>query len=172
MNWYHITLSTHNSWLPGDPRGWRSWQHKTHSSGHHRAPPPTGEHQIILDNSRKIAGDTIKFPRSLHPIIGQSIVDYLCAKDYQLLALAVAKTHVHLQIHMPSDQIKIKMGYCKRHISYAIRKQMPGQLWSRGIGIVQIESKTHQHAVYRYILKHREHSAWVWSYRDAKDEGG
>ena len=43
-NWYHVTIGTVSSWLPGDPRGWRSSQHKTHSSGDHRNPPPHGQH--------------------------------------------------------------------------------------------------------------------------------
>ncbi len=42
--WWHNILSTHGSWLPGNPRGFRSRNHRIHSSGDYKNPPPLGEH--------------------------------------------------------------------------------------------------------------------------------
>jgi len=42
--WFHITFSTYGAWLPGDPRGFRAWKHKRHSSGDYTNRPPRGEH--------------------------------------------------------------------------------------------------------------------------------
>jgi hypothetical protein len=44
MAWRHLVIFTHNSWLPGDPRGFRSQNHKILSSGDYKNPPPPGEH--------------------------------------------------------------------------------------------------------------------------------
>jgi hypothetical protein len=44
MRWRHCVIGTHNSWLPGDPRGFRAIDHKIHSSGDYKNPPPEGEH--------------------------------------------------------------------------------------------------------------------------------
>ena len=41
--WWHVTLSTYGSWLPGDQRGFRSRKHKIHSSGDYKNPPPASE---------------------------------------------------------------------------------------------------------------------------------
>src|SRR5262249_17500638 len=45
--WRHVIISTLNSWLPGDPRGFRAVNHKIHSSGDYKNPPP-GEHAGLL----------------------------------------------------------------------------------------------------------------------------
>jgi REP element-mobilizing transposase RayT len=167
QNWYHITLSTYNSWLPGDPRGWRSWHHKTHSTGHHRAPPPADEHANILKHAQSISTDVVIISNILRAKIGQLIVEYLGNNHHELLAIAVDHTHVHVQVRLPSDDAKNIMGKCKRKVSYATRDALPGKLWSRGIGITQITNKSHQQSVFKYILRHQEHGAWVWSYRDS-----
>ena len=41
-HWYHCNGSTYGTWLPGDPRGWRSRNHRVHVPGDYRTPPPPG----------------------------------------------------------------------------------------------------------------------------------
>ncbi len=38
-NWYHCMANTYGTWLPGDPRGWRSRHHREHVVGDYRNPP-------------------------------------------------------------------------------------------------------------------------------------
>ncbi len=54
--WFHITFSTYGTWLPGDPRGFRAWKHKLHSSGDYKSRPPQGEHAAL----QRYARDAIK----------------------------------------------------------------------------------------------------------------
>ncbi len=41
---YHVTWSTYGSWLPGDPRGFRTRGHRLHVDGDYRNPPPKGKY--------------------------------------------------------------------------------------------------------------------------------
>jgi len=53
-HWYHVNGNTYGTWLPGDPRGWRSYKHKRHVEGeyvqlHLRSHAPR---RVDLDISR------------------------------------------------------------------------------------------------------------------------
>lgn len=55
MKWRHVVISTRSSWLPGSPRGWRSRNHKRHSSGDYKKPPPPDEHEGLREYVEKRA---------------------------------------------------------------------------------------------------------------------
>ncbi len=38
-NWYHCMANTYGTWLPGDPRGWRTRKHRRHIEGDYKSPP-------------------------------------------------------------------------------------------------------------------------------------
>jgi hypothetical protein len=38
-SWYHCTVSTYGTWLPGDERGWRERDHHEHVEGDYKKPP-------------------------------------------------------------------------------------------------------------------------------------
>ena len=46
MIWRHVIISTHGSWLPGDPRGFRSKDHDIHAALESHSPP--FENQFLL----------------------------------------------------------------------------------------------------------------------------
>ena len=73
--WRHVIISTLNSWLPGDPRGFRTVKHKIHSSGDYKNPPPPGEHAGLFLYSSKISGETVVIPKELRDAIGIAFVD-------------------------------------------------------------------------------------------------
>jgi hypothetical protein len=51
--WFHITWNTYGTWLPGDPRGFRSHNHRIHSSGTYKSPPPPGEHHLLHQRAKR-----------------------------------------------------------------------------------------------------------------------
>jgi len=65
QRWYHIILNTRGTWLPGDPRGFRSQSHKIHSSGDYKHPPPKGEHAGLHHYSKMISGPPVSLKESL-----------------------------------------------------------------------------------------------------------
>ncbi len=172
MRWRHVTLGTHNSWLPGEPRGFRSFDHKLHSSGDYKNPPPKGEHAGLHSYSKRISGAAVVLPVECRPFVGQEILQKLQDDGYQVLALAVAGMHTHIQVELPDDLPTIRriIGNCKRAASHAIRELLPGRVWVRDGGYKPIDDAEHQRNVFHYILQQMD--AWIWSYKDGLPKDG
>jgi hypothetical protein len=166
MQWCHVIISTHNSWLPGDPRGFRAKDHKIHSSGDYKSPPPIGEHAGLHVYSKRISGDAVVIPALLRPTVGGEILAKLRKLRYRCLALSVAVTHAHIQVELPDDLPKIRhlIGQCKAAASHAIRDRLPGRVWARDGAYIPIDDPEHQRNVFNYILSQED--AWIWSYKD------
>src|SRR5262249_55423368 len=130
--WRHVIISTLNSWLPGDPRGFRAVDHKIHSSGDYKCPPPKGEHAGLHQYSKKISGEVVIIPRELREVIGTRFVNELALMEHQLLVISVSATHCHLQVELPDDLKEVRkiLGEIKRMASVDIRKTLPGRVWA------------------------------------------
>ena len=144
MHWRHCVIGTLNSWLPGDPRGFRAKDHKIHSSGDYKNPPPEGEHAGLHEYSKSISGDPVIIPPDLRELVGQKILEKLRKLDYQVLAIAVGGMHCHFLAELPESIAEVRqiVGQCKTVSSHA----------------------EHQRNTFHYILG--QENAWVWSYRD------
>jgi hypothetical protein len=164
MAWRHVVISTHSSWLPGDPRGFRSWGHKIHSSGDYRNPPPASEHAGLFRYSKRISGNAVIIPHELRESIGRAILAELRKRGTRVLALAVAGMHTQIQVELPDDMVQIRqfIGKCKTAACFAVRMQMPGKIWGRYGTYKRIANAEHQRSVYGYIL--RQADAWIWSF--------
>ena len=171
--WYHATFSTLNSWLPGDPRGFRSKHHRIHSSGDHRHPPPKGEHAGLHAYAKSIAAQPILLATTLRPIVGKAVHQSLDKHRVQTLAIAVGAMHVHLLVELPIDlqQAKAIIGYAKLSASMRIKSSLPGRVWARGCKPKPIRDEKHHRNTFNYILRHVNEGAWVWSFRDGPMEG-
>lgn len=170
MAWRHVVISTHNSWLPGEPRGFRARDHKIHSSGDYKNPPPEGEHAGLYEYSKRISGDPVVIPRHLREEIGRAILGELDKQGLRVLALAVSGQHAHLLVELPDDKKKVRqiVGRCKTAACYAVREQMPGTIWGRYGSYDRIKDAQHQRNTYYYIL--RQDGAWVWCFREETPE--
>ena len=166
--WYHATFGTHNSWLPGDPRGFRSRKHRIHSSGDHRNPPPEGEHAGLHTHAKIISGDPVVLNRSHREVACQAIKECLDRHSHQVLVIAVGGMHVHMLVELPNilQEAKDAIGYVKVSASMRLKENMPGKIWSRGGGFKPIRDEEHQRNTYGYILRHRDEGACVWTFRD------
>ena len=166
--WQHIIFNTRGSWLTGDPRGFRSRNHRKHSNGDYKSPPPAGQHaglyRVVKANSR----DAVKLPQSLWPAIGQAVVGKCDEQGHRVLVIAVDTMHVHLLVELPSDRKSTKqiVGTWKQKASHAVREQLPGSIWSKSCDPIMVRDEMHHRRVYDYILNHAKHGAWVWSYQE------
>lgn len=166
--WYHVTIGTHNSWLPGDPRGFRSRNHKIHSSGDHRNPPPVGEHAGLHAYSKSISGNARLLPVECREIVSRKIRKTLENHFVQTLIISVGGMHVHLLAELPSDRKEAKrlIGIGKKSASQALSQQLPGRIWARDCGLKPILDEIHHRNTFQYILRHKEEGAYVWTFRD------
>ena len=165
--WFHLTLGTYGSWLPGDPSGFRSRSHRLHSGGDHRCPPPRGEHAGLHRHATRLAGPAIVLSQASRQRIGESIVHQAGQLQHRLIAVAVDTGHVHLLIELPTDRVKHEAGRLKRFASFACRDLVESRVWARGCGIKPIADRRHHEATHAYILRHATHEAWVWKWSDS-----
>jgi REP element-mobilizing transposase RayT len=170
MQWRHIVFCTHNSWLPGDPRGFRNKKHRIHSSGDYKNPPPAGEHAGLFQHAKKISGEPVVIPKELQERMGRAMLAELQKQDCTVLAIAVAANHVHILVEMPKEPTKYRaiVGRCKTAACYAGRTEMPGRIWGRNATYKPIKDQQHQRNTYRYVLNQKD--AWTWSFRQQDDE--
>jgi REP element-mobilizing transposase RayT len=169
MRWRHVVIGTVNSWLPGDPRGFRTWRHKVHSSGDYRDLPPAGEHAGLFARSKQISGDPVILADDLRETVGKAILQKLEKLQYQVLVLAVAGMHCHFLAELPDDLKAIRsiVGQCKTVSSHAIRERLPGRVWARDGSYKPVDTPEYQRNVFQYILD--QEGAWTWSFRERRD---
>ena len=163
---YHVTLGTKNSWLPGDPRGFRSRNHKVHSSGDHRSPPPPGEHAGLYRYSQQTSGKPIILPLQEREKVACQIVASLDRHNCPLLVISVGGMHVHLLVELPNDRREVKrlLGIAKK--SAAQVSSINGGLWAKGCGLKPIRDEAHHRNAFQYIKDHEKEGAFVWTFRD------
>ena len=166
--WYHATFSTRNSWLPGDPRGFRSKNHRIHSSGDHRNPPPKGEHEGLHAHAKSISGEAIVLDQAQREIAGKAVRKTLKKHGHKLLAIAVGGMHVHMLVELPESlqDAKDAIGFAKVSASMKLSDSLPGKVWARGGNPKPIRDEEHHRNTFKYILDHRDEGAWVLTFRD------
>jgi hypothetical protein len=165
--WRHVIISTLNSWLPGDPKGFRTVEHKIHSSGDYKKPPPPGEHAGLHRYSKEISGKPVTIPEELRETIGTQIREELIRVEHRILVISVAATHCHVLVELPDDRKEIRriIGECKRKASVAVRKKLPGRVWAHDGKYDPVNTQEHQRNVYNYIWN-KQDEAWIWSFKD------
>jgi REP element-mobilizing transposase RayT len=171
--WYHAWFSTFGTWLRGDARGFRDRDHRIHSSGDYRNPPPIEEHaglrRWVIEHLHK---DPVRLGAPLRRQVGRVMVDQLRQRGAEVLVVAVAADHVHMVLRCGPGEVRQLVGHAKRWSSHAIRGQIPGSVWAKKCGLKLVRSRAQQVAVFKYITRHASRGAWVWTFRDDSPEGG
>jgi len=170
LAWYHCILTTYGTWLPGDPRGFRTRHHREHIEGDYKAPPPAGLHDVRHARSQKLMQfSAIQLAVEERALLGAAALEFLRPKCETVLSIAVSGQHFHLQFRCQRSVVIATLGELKRHLWYVRRQNAGGKrLWGKGRKIVPIRSREHQRRVFNYIMDHASQGAWVWSYRDAQ----
>jgi hypothetical protein len=171
--WRHFTINTHGTWLHGDPRGFRSREHRIHSSGDYKNPPPPGEHFLLYEHERRVCRDEVTTPHDLKCVVGRALIEYFLGEKFRILCLAVAKVHTHGVVELPCDLRKVRqiIGQAKHHASRRVINRIPGSLWSDGGKFVPVLDDGHLRAAYEYDLYEQGPSAWTWAFRDGSRNG-
>jgi len=168
--WRFITINTHGSWLPGDRRGFRNRDHRIHSSGDYKKPPPADEHAGLRDLNQSRSSAAVEIAKLLRAPIGRAIVARLEKEGYRVLAVSVFFDHVHVLVELPDNVTLVKriVGRCKRAACEAVKHEMPGRIWSAGGDWNAIDDPEHQENSYNYTLTEQGPRAWTWSFKDGE----
>ena len=159
---YHLMWGTYGSWLPGDPRGFRTRHHRQHVDGDYRNPPPPGTYEGLHAHvCRSLKQAPVTIPPGLRETVGRRCLDRFAEEGIAVAALSVGGQHAHAAVACPSNGLKQMVGRVKKVSSHRVRDRLPGRLWQAGCRPVRIRDASHWRNVLEYIAAHAPH-AWVW----------
>ena len=189
--WCHCMSHTYGTWLPGDPRGFRTRHHREHVEGDYKNPPAEDyrdRHRAARDD---LKGDAVVLSVAARQAALLQVVASLQRYGVELLGASVSATHMHLLGRFPEgptpgesglrgqrtsaveDPVRHLVGKAKQWSAKQLAKQelvAGGRVWGRRGKIVRITDRAHQVRTVGYILKHAEEGAAVWSFRDGPVE--
>jgi REP element-mobilizing transposase RayT len=154
--WWHLILTTPGSWLPGDPRGFRSRGHRINSSGDYQNPPPRGEHAGLYHPHHTRSKKPVIIPELWRSEIAAFLLQKLKTLEVQTLARAIGAQHAHILIEdsVDKDVVRRLAGKLKQHSSHAVNDAFPGRFWASDLKAVRIRDQKHQRNVFHDILDH------------------
>jgi len=167
MPWFHTQWGTYGSWLPGDPRGFRSRGHRVNSSGTYKDPPPAGEHAGLHRHAELIMREppVVLSPDQRRRVV-EALVEKVCREGMNVLCVSVSRAHVHCLGEFEFARVKLETGKLKRHSSLRIRDELPGTVWSAGCHPEWVKDAEHLQRAYLYVLEHVQEGAAVHSFRE------
>ena len=165
MLWRHVVINTKSSWLHGDRRGFRSRNHRIHSSGDYKNPPPPTEHVRLHDYQRKRAQETVVISRERRVDVLRELVARFRKEGFTILCAAVTDKHAHALVELPDHRPTIKqvVGRAKRYAGD--RSGHVGAVWSAGGTFEPVDTPAHHRRVYAYIYDEQGKEAASWSYK-------
>src|ERR1700722_10240396 len=124
--WRHVIINTHSSWLHGNAKGFRSRDHRIHSSGDYKNPPPAGEHEGLLYYHEDRSSPKVEIPSEIRGIVGAGLIEYVQQEQYDLLALSVSDLHAHFVVDLPESLPLVKeiVGRAKEKASRIANKHL------------------------------------------------
>jgi len=176
LRWYHTQIWLYGHWLPGDARGFRSQDHRVHSSGDYQHRPPTGEHAGLHRHAKSLLkNQPITLSRSQRECVGLLLVRWFEIKQQPLAAASVGGAHAHLLALLSNDAVDATIGKAKRYASTESRKQepsLPSKLFAVKGEPKRIRDFEHFEVAYDYVFeKHAREGAWTWGQgKDVLDE--
>ncbi len=165
-NWYHCVGNTYGTWLPGDPRGWRSRDHRYHCNGDYKNPPPPGIYDGMHEQAKcRMKRDAIWLDGEAVHIACDAFVEKLTGKGIEVAAIAIASYGYHVVGRFDDQKPRRWIGLAKKHSAFELVDAGcvgRGGVWAaRGL-CKPINDEAHWRNATRYVLKHVEEGAAVW----------
>jgi len=166
--WQHVVINTRCSWLHGDQRGFRSREHRINSNGDYKNPPPEEEHAQLYKYHSERSSEPVSFDFVVRIMILEAFVKKIVSLGYRIIACSVGDDHLHALVELVNeyDRMKKEVGKCKQKASHAVRKLLPGNIWSEGGEFNRIRDPQHLENTYGYIRTKQEAGTVVWSHSE------
>jgi hypothetical protein len=165
-DWYHIICNTYGTWLPGDPRGFRTRHHREHVDGDYKRPPAAGTHDTRWQQAKSmLRRDPIHLDMHQRTVAVTEFVAALQRWNQPLRIIAVGSIHVHALVKVIDHRPRHWIGLAKKTSSaHMIRAGLApaGGLWAVRCSCKPIADREHAQRVVRYIRDHVDEGAVVW----------
>ena len=169
--WCHVTVTTYGNWLPGDPRGFRTWDHREHVQGDYKQPPQEdyrARHHHARQSQTQAA---VLLTPDQQRAVTLALRERLSAADATVVCVGMSRCHGHILAKFPPGDVRIPVGLAKKHAWFRLHEAgRNGRLWGKRCGVKTIADRAHQMNVYRYIIKHeQQEGAFVWAWHRNRD---
>jgi hypothetical protein len=170
-DWYHVTGHTYGTWLPGDPRGFRTRDHREHVEGDYRNPPPKGKYDGLHDwAKRAMKRDPVFLDMEQRRRALDELVASLQRRSLELEVCSVDRIHLHALVCVPDHDPKRWIGIAKKESSHYCKQTghaPDGGLWATGCKCLPVENDRHYRSARKYILDHEQRGAVIYSRKPA-----
>ena len=111
--------------------------------------------------------EEVVIPVALRQRIVESFVKALVHAGWRVLVASCSDKHLHALAQLPASRERTKqiVGEAKRSASLAVRREMPGSVWSAGGEYKPVKDRRHHLETFQYIRKRQEVGAHVWHFR-------
>ena len=158
-----MTGSTYGTWLPGDPRGFRTRHHREHVEGDYRNPPPEGTYEEKHARSKELmTRDAVVLSPEARELACATFAEVFAFKGAAFGAIAVGAQHYHILVQStsPRDLVGVAKKRSARALSDA-RLVARGGVWAVRSRSLPINDESHWTNARAYILKHERDGASV-----------
>ncbi len=166
--WFHVTFATYGTWLPGDPRGFRTRHHREHVEGDYKSPPPAGRYDERHRHSEELlVADPVLFTRAERRVVLSALLERLVDAKALVVAIAVGREHVHIILKCPPGEVRRVVGFGKKHAWFALRRTSRRErIWAKRCRAQPIADRAHQLNAVQYVVRHAFKGAAVWAWGD------
>ncbi|MBS0207787.1 MAG: hypothetical protein JSS27_02435 [Planctomycetes bacterium] len=168
MYWL-VTWTTYGSWLPGDPRGFRTWR------GREFIPPPPryaegGDRpfdpaeyrtRYLADKSRSLS--TTRLTADQQQVAIDAVVEDISALLLEAIIVSINEAHVHLIADFGDLSIRPTVARLKSVATRALggRERTAKRFWSSGCNMKSLADDAAVQAAFNYVKAHETEGAIV-----------
>jgi hypothetical protein len=157
---------TYATWLPGDPRGFRTKRHRAHVDGDYKSPPPRGKYDGLQQYSKSIMKRPPVYLNAKQRLAAVKLfVESMERREIEVVVASIDSIHFHVLARIADRRADFWTGVAKRETSHYMKTAgigIVGGLWASQSKSEPIRNRAHQLATAKYIWKHRQQAAAVW----------
>ena len=169
-DWYHVMCNTYGTWLPGDPRGFRTRHHREHCEGDYKHPPAPGTWELRHRQATHLMErPPVYLTRIQRDRVADEVWQSLQKRSIETIVLSVDRVHLHLLARFPDHNPRHWVGIAKRESSHYLKVAalgIEGGIWAVRCACKPIRDRDHQLNAVRYIRDHEHRAAVIRSFRD------
>jgi hypothetical protein len=159
-HWFHIMFHTYGTWLPGDPKGFRTRHRREHVEGDYKNPPPKGKYDHLWQRSKNLMKRDAVY---LTPAQRERAVDEFVRSfkkwSIPLRIMSIDRIHFHALARFPDNNPRHYVGLAKKECSAFMKRDgvaPEGGLWAVRCECVPIADAQHFKKATGSIRDHRK----------------
>jgi hypothetical protein len=168
-DWYHIMTHTYGTWLPGDPKGFRTRHHCEHIEGDYKNPPPAGRDAMRWEKAKQLMKrEPVQLTPAQQARAVVEIVRSFQKRSIELKTLSIDTIHMHALARLADHNPRHHMGVAKRECAHYMKVDglaPVGGIWGVRCECVPIADARHFENVDGYVLDHELQGAVIWPAR-------